>query len=206
LLATLAGVGFLMAATAQETFDAVIKKYSGIKSLKAEFIEQVCNKSTGSCQMLRGSFVYASPNKYRLDVTIPTEQLIVSDGQTSWVYVPSANQAIKMTPGPEQEIFLFIGHLNNYSDIYNVRLEETEQWLQAHFSAKPGHQVFLEQFTLLLDQSTNTIVGLKFEQPDTEILFSLEDQKRNLDLAAGEFSFTPPEGTTIIRETGSVSQ
>jgi len=203
ILAALVGVGLLIAATPRESFNAVIKRYAGLRSLKASFNEQICSKKDGTCYRLNGTFTYASPNMFRIDVTTPSEQLVVSDGITTWIYLPSANQAIQTKPGPEQDVFLFVGKLTNYSEQYTVELKTTKDWLEAHFTAKPGKQVFLEKFVLLIDPSKNDLAGVKVEQGDQEITFLLEEVSLNPTIPDGRFTFSPPEGTTVIKDTGT---
>lgn len=200
---SLLGVGFLLAATPQETLNSVISKYSSASSLKAIFKEQICSKSQGTCQELRGTFIYSSPNKFRLDVVIPMEQLVVSDGNTFWIYLPTQNQAIQTKPGPEQELFLFVSRLSNYSEIYTVNTVQKDGTVEAKFTAKPDKQPFLKEFTLLLDPNKNDIDGIKITEGDSEIIFYMESVKLNVKTSPSQFLFSPPEGTTIIKDTGT---
>lgn len=203
ILAALAGVGFLVAATHQETFNAAISRYAGISSLTASFEERICSKKDGSCQILKGTFTYAAPDKFRVDVTVPMEQLVLSDGKVTWIYLPTANQAIKLNPGPELEMFLFVERLTNYSETYDVTLKSGKEYLEAHFTAKPSTKVFLSSFVMLIDASRNDLAGVKVEQGDSEIFFLIDDVQRNAEVADTKFSFNPPEGTTVIEDTGT---
>ncbi len=203
ILAALAGVGFLAAATPSETFNAVITRYAGISSLTASFEERICSKADGTCQILKGTFTYASPNKFRVDVTVPMEQLVLSDGVVTWIYLPTANQAIKTKPGPEQEMFLFAARLQNYSEQYTVKLKSGKEHLEAHFTAIPGKKVFLKGFVLLIDASRNELAGVKVEQGDNEVIFLLDSLQYNTKVAESQFSFSPPDGTTVIEDTGT---
>ncbi len=203
ILATLAWVGFLAAASPSETFNAVISRYAGISSLTASFEERICSKADGTCQILKGTFTYASPDKFRVDVTVPMQQLVLSDGEVTWIYLPTANQAIKTKAGPELELFLFAARLQNYSETYTVKLKPGKKHLEAHFTAKPGEKVFLKDFILLIDASRNELAGIKIEQGDNEVIFLLDSLQYNTKVAEGQFSFNPPEGTTVIEDTGT---
>jgi outer membrane lipoprotein carrier protein len=203
ILAALVGVGFLAAATHQETFNAVISRYAGISSLTASFEERICSKKDDSCQILKGMFTFASPDKFRVDVTVPMQQLVLSDGKVTWIYLPTANQAIKTNPGPEQELFLFVERLQNYSKQYTVKLKPGKEHLEAHFTAKPDAKVFFSSFVMLIDTSENDLAGVKIEQADNEIFFLIDDVQRNAAVADTKFSFSPPDGTTVIENTGT---
>ncbi|TET21256.1 MAG: outer membrane lipoprotein chaperone LolA [Candidatus Stahlbacteria bacterium] len=203
ILAALVGVGFLVAASPRKTFNAVITRYAGISSLTASFEERICSKKDGTCQILKGTFTYASPNKFRVDVTVPMEQLVLSDGVVTWIYLPTANQAIKTKPGPEQEMFLFVERLQNYSEQYTVQLKPAKEFLEAHFTVKPGKKVFVKSFVMLIDASRNELAGIKVEQGDNEVIFLLEDFQYNAEVAESQFTFSPPEGTTVIEDTGT---
>lgn len=203
ILAALVGVGFLAAATPSETFNAVINRYAGISSLTASFEERICSKKDGTCQILKGTFTYSAPDKFRVDVTVPMEQLVLSDGKVTWIYLPTANQAIKTKPGPEQEMFLFAERLKDYDEQYTVQLKPGKEHLEAHFTAIPGQKVFLKGFVLLIDASRNELAGIKVAQGDSELVFLLEDLQYNAAVADTKFSFSPPEGTTVIEDTGT---
>jgi len=212
ILTALVGVGFLVAvnsviaATPRETFNAVISRYAGISSLKASFEEKICSKKDGTCQILKGTFTYVAPSKFRVDVTVPMEQLVVSDGITTWIYIPTANQAIKTKPGAEQEIFLLIGKLQNYKERYTVELKSAKEYLEAHFTAKLGAKVFLKEFVLLINPSTHSIGGIKVSEGDTEMIFTMHDIQHNVKVADSKFTFSPPEGTTVLEDTGTGSR
>ena len=203
ILAVLVVVGVLAAASPRKTFNAVITRYAGISSLTASFEERICSKADGTCQILKGTFTYASPDKFRVDVTVPMQQLVLSDGVVTWIYLPTANQAIKTKPGPEQEMFLFVERLQNYSEQYTVQLKPAKEFLEAHFTAKPDAKVFLASFVMLIDASRNDLAGVKVEQGDSEIFFLIKDVQRNATVADTKFSFSPPEGTTVIEDTGT---
>lgn len=207
--AALVGVGILlalniaMAATPSQTFNAVINRYAGLNTFKAIFNEKICSKTDGTCTMLGGTFTYASPNKFRVDVSLPTEQLVLSDGSVTWIYIPSANQAIKTRPGPEQALFLFASNLRNYNEQYTVELKSTKDYLEAHFTSKPDKKVYLKEFVLLINPSANEIAGVKMEQGEMEITFMLEKTQFNVSVPGPMFTFSPPEGTTVIEDTGT---
>jgi len=199
----LAGVGFLFAATPQQSFNSVISRYSGSVSLRASFNQQICSKADGTCQMLRGTFLFSAPESFRLDVNFPQEQLMVCNGEKSWIYLPTANQAIELNPGPEQELFLFLTHLKDYDETYDVELKAGEEFLEAHFSAKEGKQVYLDKFVLLIDPAINDIAGVKIENTTSEIIFYLEEMNRGVEISPEQFTFVPPEGVIVIRDTGT---
>ncbi|GEM_PF-3233075 len=193
----------LHAATPQQTFKAVINKYSKVNTLKASFIEQVCSKTNGTCTRLEGNFAYAYPNKFRLDVETPSKQLLVSDGKMFWIYIPAQNQAIQTFSGPEQELFLFFTRLKDYDQTYNVNLEPTkDSLLNANFSVKQGKKAFMPAFTLVINPATNKVVELKIEKGDSEISFQMKNVEHNPKFAQDLFTFEPPEGTVIVKDTG----
>ena len=76
--------------------------YTGSRGLRAEFTQRVKNPLTSSETPSAGSYLQRGPGVFSVNFSQPAGDRIVSDGQTLWVYVPSAtpNQVIKMPVGP----------------------------------------------------------------------------------------------------------
>jgi len=202
LLFTTLGVGFLLA-TPQQTFDAVVARYAGIAFVSATFTEEIVSRTTGSTSTLAGRFIYVAPDKFRLDVTFPEEQLLISDGQTFWIYIPSANQVVKTKPGPERDLILFVANLNNYQERYSVDLSQGQTYVEAHFTALTTESGFMPaDFTLLLDANTNNIAGIRVENGDMVMTLIFSELKRNAFISGSEFVFIPPDGVELIEDVG----
>ncbi len=201
-LFALLGVGFLLA-TPQQTFNAVVNRYAGIASISATFSEEIVSRSTGSRSTLGGRFIYVAPDKFRLDVDFPEEQLLVSDGQTFWIYIPSANQVIKTSPGPERDLFLFVANLNDYEDRYTVDVTQGEAYVEAWFTALETSSGFMPaDFTLLLNSASNDIAGIRIETDDMIMTLIFSEIRRNAFISTSSFLFIPPEGVELLEDIG----
>jgi outer membrane lipoprotein-sorting protein len=56
---------------------------------------------------------------------------------------------------------------------------------------------------LLIDQKIADIAGIKIENSTSEIIFYLDEMEHNVQASAEQFTFEPPEGVTVIRDTGT---
>jgi len=91
-------------AAAAPTLDEVVKSletaYGRLNDLKAEFTQTSYNKSLNSTIPARGVVYLKKGGKLRWEYSEPTEQEIVSDGKTLWVYTPVHKQ-VNTTAAPE---------------------------------------------------------------------------------------------------------
>jgi outer membrane lipoprotein carrier protein len=87
----------LIACTASAASDSLWAnlraRYLGLKTLTGTFEEQICSDQAGTCQNFSGKFSIGVPDRYRLDVTEPQKQVIVSDGSSLWLYFPDQKRA-----------------------------------------------------------------------------------------------------------------
>jgi outer membrane lipoprotein carrier protein len=105
LLISVASLSTLSATPAQSPVDATIDKavaaYGRIKTARGEFQQTITNALTGSTVSSRGEFQQQQPGRYAFVFTQPKGDLIVADGSSLWLYLPSTNpgQAIKSAVG-----------------------------------------------------------------------------------------------------------
>jgi chaperone LolA len=83
-------VNSLFAQDAQEIIHQVQAKYKGIKDAKAGFSQTVKPKS-GKSQSSSGTIYIQKENKYRIE---SKDQVVVTDGVTSWSYSAKKNQVV----------------------------------------------------------------------------------------------------------------
>lgn len=199
---TLAAAGLMSAATPEETLRSVDERYSTMRSFRAQITNSIYDKASGSTSEFSGSIVYASPNKFREEITSPTEQTMVSDGKTLWVYMPASNQVIVTKPSKAQETFLFISHMRKQRGRYNVSFKE-DSLLEAHFTAKPGVEVAVSNFSLFINKTKIEIVGLRVDTGEQIMNLRYTNFTRNVETSGIQFTFTLPEGVTVVKDTGN---
>jgi outer membrane lipoprotein carrier protein len=197
LFALLLWSGQAAAASATQALDNF---FAGLHSLQTDF-EQRIVRDGQVLQETRGRLHIHRPGKFRWSYEAPFEQLIVTDGETLWVYEPDLEQVTRSrldaTVGNTPAVLLStLEPLGNLFSILDAGPKDGLDW------------VMLEP---LGEQTTFSRVFLGFEAGDLaamEIVDSLEhsvrirfhELERNLALDPGLFRFTPPPGVDVIGE------
>lgn len=194
--------GFIMASTAEETLRSIGERYSTMRSFKASVKNSIYDKASGNTTEMSGTILYASPNKFRVEISSPTEQTMVSDGSTLWIYMPASNQVIVTKPSKAQETFLFVSHMKEQRGKYDVSFKE-DSLLEAHFTAKKDANVAVKDFSMFIDKTKLEIVGLRVDAGEQIMNIRYTSFVRNVETSGVQFSFTPPKGTTVIKDTGN---
>src|SRR3989442_7267173 len=106
-LALLTLVLYVVRAAAQPvtvSLDDVVRgieaAYGRMTDLKAEISQTWFNKSLNQTIPAAGTVYLKKGGKLRGEYTEPTQQVIVSDGKTIWLYTPQLNQ-VNTGPAPE---------------------------------------------------------------------------------------------------------
>jgi outer membrane lipoprotein carrier protein len=174
--------------------------FEGLRSLQAGF-EQTIVRNGQVLQETRGTLHIQRPGKFRWSYDAPFEQLIVTDGETLWVYEPDLEQVTRSrlddTVGNTPAILLStLEPLGNLFSIIDAGPKDGLDW------------VMLEP---LGEQTTFSSVFLGFKAGDLaamEIIDALDHSvrirfrhlERNITLDPGLFRFTPPPGVDVISE------
>src|SRR2546428_1091703 len=79
---------------------AIEAEYGRMTDLKAEISQTSFNKSLNHTIPAAGKVYLKKGGKLRWEYTEPTQQVIVSDGKTIWLYTPQLNQ-VNTGPAPE---------------------------------------------------------------------------------------------------------
>src|SRR6266581_4023388 len=99
-------------------------EYGRMTDLKAEISQTSFNKSLNQTIPAAGQVYLKKGGKLRWEYTEPTQQVIVSDGKTIWLYTPQLNQ-VNTGPAPEAlagPAGSFLSGLGKLREHFNVRL------------------------------------------------------------------------------------
>ncbi|MBM3322590.1 outer membrane lipoprotein carrier protein LolA [candidate division WOR-3 bacterium] len=172
------------------------KRYLTLRTLTGEFEETICSEVEGTCRSFEGRFSIRVPSRYRLEVTEPQRQLIVSDSASLWLYLPDEKRAVKQLGGGFAPVLAFLGPVLDSTATGRVRRDsfgeyEADVTMDSDMSA-------LGDLKLALDSSATRIKGFTFTDAwGGKYSFRLRNQRWNPRLRPGTFVFTPPKGTTI---------
>ena len=183
------------------------KRYQSISSFSGKFIQtSFRNDEDASAIVAEGRVSFLRPGKMRWEYQTPEEQLLVTDGETVWLYDPllenvTVQKLSKITEVTALDFLLGVGDLNqdfiprplsrellkSHLGIV-VELEPREKLANLDFIQIEVHQENHHLKTLLLmDRLGNyrTIV--------------LKSMEYNLDLEEFLFQFNIPEGMEILK-------
>jgi outer membrane lipoprotein carrier protein len=87
----------LSAQDADVILDRAVAAFQKVATLRADFTQTVTDPMIGTNESSRGEYVAQRPNKFAMRWRHPAGDLILADGQTLWIYLPSTapNQVIR---------------------------------------------------------------------------------------------------------------
>lgn len=186
-------------AQAQGGADRLRDFFEGLRSLEARF-DQVIVQDGRVIQHTTGELHVARPGRFRWSYMKPFEQLIVTDGETLWVYEPDLEQvtrsALDDSVGNTPAALLSTDEpLDNLFTISDAGLEDGTAW--AMLEPRAGEETAFERIFLGFDGPA--LARMEIEDAlGQSVLIRFSDLRRNIDLAPELFEFEPPEGVDVI--------
>ena len=178
--------------------------FSNVKTLRAVFHQSVLTENLELIDESEGELWLSRPGRFRWNYGTPLEQVVVADGERLWVYDPGLEQAVLRDQDEalgHTPAGLLAGSISPTRSYLVERLGDQGgvDWVSvfpkdtdATFSQI---QFGFESDTLRLVQMLDPL------QQITRIRFS--NVQINIAIPAERFTLEIPEGTDIIRETGS---
>jgi len=192
-------------ASADALKDALAKlqsRYEATKTLQADFQQTVESPTLAAPLKTSGKVAFEKPNKMRWDYDAPDKQTIVGDGSTLWVYQPDMNQVIKAPLGEAFQAstpLTFLSGLGNVDRDFDASLdkETKDAWV---LKLVPKQDKGLGTLGLTVRKDDASIEEARITDAvgtTTRIVFVHE--KRNADIDADRFAFTPPAGVDVVK-------
>lgn len=191
--------------------------YQQIDSLSFNFTQQTSGQISGRPKTGTGNALFVrtgSGPKMRWNYVSPDRQVIISDGQSVSMYFEKLNQMIISSVEQAQaDIFLSLFESNNtISDGFNILDSDPASDTTENSGLKTIHLIpkdansqintihlwisadsSLRRIELVDHFETKTIINLSDSRTNT---INPDDREKLADI----FTFTPPEGTEIIRQ------
>ena len=178
------------------------ERYESTRTLTADFRQTIESPTLASPLETHGTVAFEKPNRMRWDYAKPDEQQIVGDGETLWIYQPADRQVIK---APLAKAFqattpvTFLAGLGRLERDFEATLEkeDAERWT---LRLVPRQDAGIGTLRLVVRRKDASIEEARIVDPvgtTTRILFS--NERRNVDLDAALFRFTPPSGVDVVR-------
>ncbi len=142
---------------------AVQARYDGVSDLSARFEQTTRTATTGATAAApvtsRGKVVLVKPGKMRWTYEEPEPSLVVSDGETLWLYDPSFGEAQRMPASTEQfggaagQFLLGAGDMRRDFD---VRAVSCAEW-SVELELVPREPATYEKLYLIVDPGTGDV-------------------------------------------------
>jgi outer membrane lipoprotein carrier protein len=181
--------------------DDVQDFFRGLKTLQADFDQQVIDSDRRLIQSSRGHMWIMRPGRFRWDYEAPYRQQLVADGKRFWSYDEDLEQ---VTVQPATEVL----------SATPAVLLSGEQPLEEVFTIEDAGTAGGEHAVRLLPKSDDSnLTGLvlvfasgsitRIEARDSfgnTTIFSFTNLERNPELSADIFRFVPPPGADVIED------
>ena len=187
------------------------KFYDATKDLHARF-EQTLESGMGGKKRASGELWLKKPGKMRWDYAKPERKLMVSDGQTLWVYEPEDEQAFKQdlrsSNLPLSVSFLFgQGKLTDEFTVTVVHPEGVGTADETILKLVPKVATAAYRYLLfVVDPKTGLVhetVIYDQQNGTNHLTFASVETNKGVDDA--KFRFTPPSGTKVLYGTSRSS-
>ena len=188
------------AISAKKILNKVSGQYEDLKDFRADFSQTVFIDSTDSAgYAAAGTLWVKTPAKFRLDLQ---HQVIISDGDTLWTYVPRNQQVLvdraDTTDGATRPDQLFLRYFQEAEAelLDTVELDEREYYL---LHLKPEQEEAISQLRVWVDKKTwlaRRLVVTDGGGMVTEYEFT--DVRMNVGLADSLFVFRAPPEVEVI--------
>ena len=200
LLGSLPGSAFALDATA--VVDAIQKQYDATDTFQARFVQKSFLKILGQSQKAEGFVSIKKPGKMKWDYKAPDRQILVSNDEGLWLYLPDEKQVTKMKV---QSIYssntpaLFLAGRGKLTESFTIGKVTEERGLYVVEMIPRDKAQSLSKMVLLAGKKDYQIIGSRVYDNlgnKTEILFS--DIQTNPNLEQRLFQFEVPKGVELI--------
>ena len=185
------------AATPETAAKNLNKLLTGTRSMTANFSQTT--KAGGKTSNYSGTMAFARQNQFRWVTTSPSEQLIVANGNTMWVYDKDLAQATKQSAKNqvgETPALLLSGDPNQINKSFIVSQPNASK---NYYVLKPRGAGNFKDLSISFNGGKPVMIVLNDAiGQTTSIKFS--NIKMNPKISSDQFSFTPPAGTDVIEQ------
>jgi chaperone LolA len=193
------------AADANAILQRAERAQEAIRSMEAEFVQDVSIPLLNQTQRSRGTLFHRRPDRFLMRFSDPEGDIIVADGRHLWMYYPSTDprQVIRtaMAQGGQQ-VDLHREFLSNATERYAATLTGTES-----VAGRAAHVLVLtprgpspyQRIRVWVDQQDALVRQFEItEENDSVRRLELRNLRLNHALPDQLFRFTPPPGAQVF--------
>lgn len=186
--------------------EAIQNRYDRVQDMRADFTQVTRTAAlAGSESSVSGTVSFAKPGKMRWSYTDPPS-LLVSDGQTLWIYDPAYKEVQKLSAGSQYlsgaSIQFLLGGGSIRRDFTIV--ERSCSASEVEIDLTPTAPATYERLTILADPGSGDLIRTTIHDllgNVTEVTFS--NLETDLNPPPETFRFDPPEGVKVLEIGGN---
>jgi len=192
--------GFCFAQSGKEIIESLRKKYASIDDAVVKFEQTVKYGVSKFEQSFSGTFYFKKKNKYRIETE---QQIVVTDGVTSWLYSKVNNQVIIDKYREDKDISSPEKFLLSISDEYIPVILRTER--------NEGKKIYILKLTPRDENSSIESAKIWIVEGDLQITrveitdisgtvttYSVKSIKINSGVEDSIFKFSIPSGVKVV--------
>jgi outer membrane lipoprotein carrier protein len=182
----------------------VQQRYEGIRDLWARFRQRsfsVALGDQGATLEARGEVVFAKPGRMRWTYASPEPSVVVSDGETLWIYDPTAKEVQVMDVGQGFLSGTAIQFLLGEGDLLEAFEVEARGCggETVRLVLRPRAEATYERLILEVDPATGLVRATSVHDlfgNRTDVVF--DEIRTDTEPPPERFRFQPPEGTRVL--------
>lgn len=189
--------------TKEAILRATSRAYEGLRSIRAEFEQELENVLLGRTTHSAGTLYQRHPDRFLMAFSDPAGDVIVSDGEWFWMYYPSVDpKQVMRTARGAQGLDLksqFIGDpVARFESIYHGR--EPVRGRTAHvLTLVPRDSRGYSRLKVWVDAADHLVRRFELTEDTGNVRhFELLDMVVNPALPDTLFEFTPPAGAEVV--------
>lgn len=182
------------------------RAYDAVRTLRADFLQDLAVPLLESTQRSRGEIFHRKPDRFLMRFSDPAGDIVVADGQYLWLYYPSNDprQVMRTSMGHAGRIDLQREFLSNPTERFDATLVGSEV-----IAGRPAKVLDLvprtpspyRQVRIWIDDQDALARRFRItENNDAVRTVELRNLQVNTSLPADLFSFTPPAGAEIFEQ------
>ena len=179
--------------------------YSGVRSMEADFVQEVYVPLLESSQHSRGKLFHRSPDRFLMRFSQPEGDLVVTDGRYIWMYYPSNDPGqVMRAPLAEggQQVDLQREFLSDATSRYTATRTGSRSigGREAHaLTLVPRGQSPYSEVRIWVDTADHLVRRFEItEQNGTIRRLEMSNLHPNVTLSDDLFDFSPPPGVQVF--------
>ncbi|MBI1723491.1 MAG: outer membrane lipoprotein carrier protein LolA [Gemmatimonadetes bacterium] len=200
----------LTAQDAGAILDRAVAAYGNVTTLRADFVQKIHDPMLGSDDVSRGEFLQQRPDRFAMRWREPSGDLIVADGQTLWVFLPSSapNQVVRtaLTGRAGESGDLVAEFLDRPRDRFTVAYERAEgvggRAADALALAPRDRNAGYRRVLIWVDRQDNLVRQVEIAEASGAVRrITFSRLRVNQPIPASTFTFRPPAGARVVDAT-----